>query len=177
MIRAYMSMPQDQQCAIEAPVPARSTQAVALVASVSPRTRAARTNRVIEDGIMTDQQGSTSKLPDPVELSQAMARIAEQSQRLVVDFMQRQKANGNGSGNAIGMGDPVNIGQAFFRLTARLMADPGKLVQAQLSLWQDYMSLWQATAPPPGREPTPAGGGPAPPGPPLQHAPGGAQPP
>jgi polyhydroxyalkanoate synthase subunit PhaC len=94
--------------------------------------------------MMTDQQGSTSKLPDPVELSQAMARIAEQSQRLVVDFMQRQKANGNGS--AIGMGDPLNIGQAFFEMTARLMADPGKLVQAQLSLWQDYMSLWQATA-------------------------------
>ena len=57
---------------------ARSTLAVALVASVSPRTRAARTNHIIEDGIMTDQQGSTSKLPDPVELSQAMARIAEQ---------------------------------------------------------------------------------------------------
>ena len=93
---------------------------------------------------MTDQQGSTSKLPDPVELSQAMARIAEQSQRLVVEFMQRQKANGNG--NAVGMGDPLNIGQAFFEMTARLMADPGKLVQAQLSLWQDYMSLWQATA-------------------------------
>jgi polyhydroxyalkanoate synthase subunit PhaC len=96
--------------------------------------------------MMTEQQGSTSKLPDPVELSQTMARIAEQSQRLVVDFMQRQKANGNGSGNAIGMGDPLNIGQAFFEMTARLMADPGKLVQAQLSLWQDYMSLWQATA-------------------------------
>jgi polyhydroxyalkanoate synthase len=58
--------------------------------------------------------------------------------------MQRQKANGNG--NALGMGDPLNIGQAFFEMTARLMADPGKLVQAQLSLWQDYMSLWQATA-------------------------------
>ena len=67
---------------------ARSALAVAFVASASLRTRAAQTNHIIEDGIMTDQQGSTSKLPDPVELSQAMARIAEQSQRLVVDFMQ-----------------------------------------------------------------------------------------
>ncbi len=33
---------------------------------------------------MTDQQGSTARLPDPVELSHTMARIAEQSQRLVV---------------------------------------------------------------------------------------------
>src|SRR5262249_30533755 len=144
---------------------ARSALTVALVASVSPRTHAARTNRIIEDGIMTDQQGSTSKLPDPVELSQTMARIAEQSQRLVVDFMQRQKANGNGNGSAsggafrrgrrpnangtgspMGMGAPLNTGQAFSEMRARLMAAPGKLVRPQLSLWRDYMSLWRATA-------------------------------
>ncbi len=26
------------------------------------------------------------------------------------------------------------------------MGDPGKLIQAQMSLWQDYMNLWQSTA-------------------------------
>jgi polyhydroxyalkanoate synthase len=31
-------------------------------------------------------------------------------------------------------------------MTARMMSDPSKLVQAQLSLWNDYMTLWQRTA-------------------------------
>jgi polyhydroxyalkanoate synthase len=31
-------------------------------------------------------------------------------------------------------------------MTQRLMSDPGRLVQAQLSLWQDYLQLWQSTA-------------------------------
>ena len=31
-------------------------------------------------------------------------------------------------------------------MTARLMSDPQRLVQAQMSLWQDYMNLWQSTA-------------------------------
>jgi polyhydroxyalkanoate synthase len=41
--------------------------------------------------------------------------------------------------------DPLNIGGAFLEMTARLMANPGTLVQAQLNLWQDYVTLWQHT--------------------------------
>ena len=37
------------------------------------------------------------------------------------------------------MADPLNIGSAFLEMTARLMTDPAKLLQAQISLWQDYM--------------------------------------
>ncbi|TXH36873.1 MAG: class I poly(R)-hydroxyalkanoic acid synthase [Rhodospirillaceae bacterium] len=69
-----------------------------------------------------------------------MAKIAEQSQRLVSDFLSR---------NADDMGtqaDPLNIGRAFLEMTSRMMADPQKLVEAQISLWQDYMNLWQNTA-------------------------------
>src|SRR6185437_5267138 len=99
-----------------------------------------------------------SKLPDPVELSRSMAEIAERSQRLVADFLQRQRPGESGAGGGassgaspgapmgIGMGDPLNIGTAFFEMTARMMADPAKLVQAQISLWNDYMTLWQRTA-------------------------------
>ena len=79
------------------------------------------------------------KLPDPVELSRVMTRIAEQSQQLVSNFLTRQSAPSSESP------DPLNIGQAFFDMTARIMANPAKLVQAQLSLWSDYMSLWQST--------------------------------
>ena len=44
------------------------------------------------------------------------------------------------------MADPLNIAGAFFEMTAKLMVDPGRLVQAQVSLWNDYMQLWQRTA-------------------------------
>ena len=40
----------------------------------------------------------------------------------------------------------MNIGAAFMEMTSRMMADPAKLVQAQMTLWQDYMRLWQSTA-------------------------------
>ena len=51
---------------------------------------------------MVDQQGAERKLPDPMELSRTMTEIAEQSQRLVTDFLQKQS---HGSGDAFGMSD------------------------------------------------------------------------
>ena len=78
------------------------------------------------------------KLPDPVEMGRAMSRIAEQSQKLVTDFLSRQT-----QAPQFGMADPLNIGQAFLDMTARLITNPIRLVEAQINLWQDYMSLWQ----------------------------------
>ena len=96
---------------------------------------------------MTDTSGQKPRgdspeirIPDPVELSRHLADIAERSQRLVLDFLQRQQKP-----DGIGMADPLNIGQAFLEMTQRLMTDPARLVQAQLSLWQDYLKLWQTT--------------------------------
>ena len=31
-------------------------------------------------------------------------------------------------------------------MTARLMANPARMMQAQIGFWQDYMTLWQNTA-------------------------------
>jgi polyhydroxyalkanoate synthase subunit PhaC len=38
---------------------------------------------------MAEKQAPEVKLPDPVEMSRAMTRIAEQSQRLVTEFLAR----------------------------------------------------------------------------------------
>ena len=95
---------------------------------------------------MADQQPPDMKLPDPVELSRAMARIAEQSQRLVAEFLQRQAAGEAVDPVSAGMSDPLNIGKAFMEMTARMMSNPAKLVEAQVNLWRDYMQLWQSTA-------------------------------
>jgi polyhydroxyalkanoate synthase subunit PhaC len=79
--------------------------------------------------------------PDLSELSQQISGIAEKSRHLVAEFLKRQSAE-----NGVGMANPLSIGAAFFEMTARMMSDPSRLVQAQLSLWNDYLTLWQRTA-------------------------------
>ena len=83
--------------------------------------------------------GPETRIPDPVQWSQTMTEIAERSQKLVLEFMARQSEGG------VGMADPLNVAGAFLEMTQRMMADPGKLLQAQVSLWQDYLTLWQRT--------------------------------
>ena len=90
---------------------------------------------------MAQNQAPDVKLPDPVEMSRAMTRIAEQSQRLVTEFLSRQASDGVGAKNP----DPMGVGHAFLEMTTRMMADPAKLMKAQMTLWQDYLTLWQRT--------------------------------
>ena len=80
------------------------------------------------------------KMPDPAELSRSMSGIAERSQRLVGDWLKRQAEEGTKPS-----ADPLNIGAAFMEMTTRLMANPQKIVEAQVGFWQDYMALWQST--------------------------------
>jgi polyhydroxyalkanoate synthase len=91
------------------------------------------------NGKSPHQEAGNGNGSDPMELARAMAGIAEQSQRLVADFVARNQERLNDP-------DPLNVGRAFYEMTTRLMADPQKLIQAQMSLWQDYMNLWQSTA-------------------------------
>ena len=79
------------------------------------------------------------KLPDPAELGRSMSDIAERSQRLVADWLARQ-------GTKEHTPDPLNIGGAFMEMTTKLIANPSRMMQAQLGFWQDYMTLWQNTA-------------------------------
>ncbi len=91
---------------------------------------------------MADTQPSdlgSFKLPDPAVLSRSMSDIAERSQRLVLEWLKRQ-------GSEEHRPDPLGVGTAFLEMTARLMAHPGKVIQAQIGFWQDYVTLWQNTA-------------------------------
>ncbi len=90
--------------------------------------------------------GSAVGAGDAAELSRRMADIAERSQRLVAEFLSRQASQGEARADGAGMADPAAIGAAFFELTQRMMADPQKLIQAQVALWNDYLTLWQRTA-------------------------------
>ncbi len=78
------------------------------------------------------------KIADPEVIGRSMADIAERSQRLVGDWLDRQS-------KATPSADPLNIGRAFMEMTAKLMQNPTRLVQAQIGFWQDYVTLWQNT--------------------------------
>jgi polyhydroxyalkanoate synthase len=83
-------------------------------------------------------EGQPFRLADPGEISRTMASIAQRSQRIVQEWLKRQADEPLHP-------DPLNVASAFLEMTARLMADPMRLMKAQLGFWQDYMTLWQNT--------------------------------
>ena len=77
---------------------------------------------------------------DPEAWTKIWAGVAEQSQKLLTDFASRQ---GEGAKPAAPLPfDPLNLSGAFANHMARLLAEPDKLAQAQMQLWQDYAKLW-----------------------------------
>jgi len=88
---------------------------------------------------MNKKPSEDIKLPDPQEFARNLATIAGQSQKLVNDFLARQK------GKDSAPPDPLNIGGAFLEMTSKMMADPERMVAAQVELWQNYLNLLQNT--------------------------------
>ncbi|MFC3124800.1 PHA/PHB synthase family protein [Pseudoroseomonas globiformis] len=93
----------------------------------------------------TPSDPGTFRMADPAMVSRTMADVAERSQRIVADFLKRQAQGDTAPGAAPGA-DPMQIGNAFMEMTTRLIANPARLVEAQLGFWQDYLTLWQNTA-------------------------------
>ena len=90
---------------------------------------------------MASSDSHIPPLPDPTELSKAVTEIAEQSQRIVTQFIERQQ-DGETTDTTM---DPMNVAGAFLELTQRMLTDPTAIAQAQMQLWQNYLTLWQAT--------------------------------
>jgi polyhydroxyalkanoate synthase len=80
-------------------------------------------------------------LPNPFEVSETLFRISGQSRRLVLNFLERQ----NSQGPAVGIRDLSLLSKPFIDLATALSANSGKLMGAQLQLWQDYLDLWKRT--------------------------------
>jgi len=91
-----------------------------------------------DDADLQPAEAHDIRLPDPGHLVRSMSDVAGRAQRLVNDWLMRQAKEG------IPL-DPLNVGGAFLEMTAKLMANPSQLVQAQLGYWQDYLTLWQNT--------------------------------
>jgi polyhydroxyalkanoate synthase len=92
-----------------------------------------------------DATGSAEsiKIPDPVVLGQALFHLMEKSQPLMRDFMERIKL----TPPSTNMPNPMSLGMnaPWMQMTQHMLANPQKMVDAQLGLWQDYMKLWQNT--------------------------------
>jgi poly[(R)-3-hydroxyalkanoate] polymerase subunit PhaC len=77
---------------------------------------------------------------DPVALAESLAAAAEKSAKLMGEFAAR-----NAHEPKSVFVDELGIGKAFMELAAKLLANPYRLAEAQMSLWRDYMNLWQAS--------------------------------
>src|SRR6478735_10289369 len=73
------------------------------------------------------------------KMQTAFKDIAERSQKLLAEFTERYKADGPQPA------DPLKLTQTFMDFTSKMLADPNKLLQAQMELWQQYLQLWQVT--------------------------------
>ena len=78
--------------------------------------------------------------PDPQALARNLMTVAAQSQKLVNDFLKRQAQNGRSQ-----QLDPLNVSSAFLEMTSKILSDPSKAFEAQMTYWQDSMNLWSYT--------------------------------
>src|SRR6476661_8298352 len=77
---------------------------------------------------------------NPPELTTICGSVAQRSSRLLADFAQKQAASLSSA-----VRDEMGIARAFMDLYARMAADPAILANSSMSMWADYMRLWQST--------------------------------
>jgi polyhydroxyalkanoate synthase len=87
-----------------------------------------------------DKTPASGTTYDPVALAESLAAAAEKSAKLISDFAAR-----NAGKQAAVASDELGLGKAFMELAAKMLTNPARLAEAQLSLWRDYMSLWQSS--------------------------------
>ncbi len=75
---------------------------------------------------------------DPIRFSKSMERIAERSQKLVIEFLTQTPDL-----SLPGMADANAIGAAFLDLTSKMIADPAAFAKATADLWLRYATIWQ----------------------------------
>jgi polyhydroxyalkanoate synthase len=80
------------------------------------------------------------KVPEIAKLAENFSKIAERSQKLVQQFINKQC---QGDIIPFSIPDPGIVGKAFSEMTQKLLANPEKLFQAQATFWHDYFNMWQ----------------------------------
>lgn len=91
----------------------------------------------------TDKATANVKVPDPIVLGQALFNLMDKAQPLVRDFMERVKLQPPDP--ALFNPAMLHLSTPWLQLTTQLWANPQKLMDAQLGLWENYLKLWQST--------------------------------
>ena len=82
----------------------------------------------------------------PTDINKELGEIAERSQQLMQQFLKKSAKDGHNLKPAMdSQFDPVGISRALTEMTQRMLNNPAKLVEAQTTLWQSYMKLWETT--------------------------------
>ncbi len=76
--------------------------------------------------------------PQPQDVAKTYAEVAQRAAKLITEHMQRQMKKGLAAPS-----DDLGVAQAFMGMMSRMLANPYKLAQSQMSLAWDYFSLWQ----------------------------------
>ncbi len=79
-------------------------------------------------------------LHDPVELARRYAEVAQRASKLMARYIEKKFSKGIAIPS-----DDLGLSKAFMDLSARVLANPFRLAQAQMALMNDYISLWQYT--------------------------------
>jgi len=78
--------------------------------------------------------------PDAAKFAENFAKIAENSQKIIQEFMVRNAAR-----TPFAKNDATSLGNAFVEWFAKVLTDPGKIIDLQLGWWLDTLNLWQNT--------------------------------
>ena len=78
--------------------------------------------------------------PDMEQFAANMKEYAEQFQKIAAEFLEKQKEHSPPDEL-----DPLNLGQAMMEMTKYFAENPQQIVEKQVNLWKDYMTLWQNT--------------------------------
>ncbi|MEK9905716.1 MAG: class I poly(R)-hydroxyalkanoic acid synthase, partial [Rhodospirillales bacterium] len=88
-----------------------------------------------------------NSIPEPLSqealsrLAKELTDIAERSQRLIADFVEK-----SGQINpADTQQEFMLIGQTFMQYAMKLSENPTQMIEAQADLWAQYAALWQTT--------------------------------
>lgn len=84
---------------------------------------------------------SPPSLPEFVDLTTHIVRIAQHSQKVLASFLQRNKE----TSKRIGPHDPSHLNDAFTDFIRQTLAKPEVIVETNLAFWQDYVRLLQTT--------------------------------
>lgn len=75
------------------------------------------------------------------QYSEQFQDMTAEFQKMAFDFLEQQNTEKSHIEH-----DPMHIGETLLKLSRHYAAHPEQLIEKQLGLWQDYMTLWQNSA-------------------------------